>query len=136
MPNNKHFSREIVEKTNLLQEISVFHGKQTPEKGTLVGYGAIIEALSLPMPFPNTLAIISEKHRQFRVPGWIVLTPRHKPQDSFYSNLVFSIKYEGINLLFIKKLFELVDELVIEELIKNEPLSQFRRRIWFLYEWL
>ena len=136
MPNNKRFSRKIIEKTNFLQEIIVFHGKQTPEKGTLVGYGAIIDALGLPVPFTNTLALISEKRRQYRVPGWIVFTPRHKPQDSLYSNLVFSIKYEGINLLFFKKLFESVDELVIEELVKNEPLSQFRRRIWFLYEWL
>ena len=29
-----------------------------------------------------------------------------------------------------------IDELVIEELVRNEPLSQFSRRIWFLYEWL
>jgi hypothetical protein len=126
MPHNKRFS----------QEISIFHGKQTPEKGTLVGYGAIIETLGLPMPLPNTLALISEKHRQYGVPGWIVFTPRHKPQDSLYNQLVFSIKYEGINLLFFKKLFESVDELVIEELVKNEPLSQFSRRIWFLFEWL
>jgi hypothetical protein len=62
MPYNKRFS----------QEISIFHGRQTPEKGTLVGYGAIIETLGLPMPFPNTLALISEKHRQYGVPGWIV----------------------------------------------------------------
>ena len=84
MPDNKRYS----------QEISIFHGRQAPEKGTLVGYGAIIEALGLPMPFPNTLAIISEKRRQYRVTAWIVFTPRHKPQDSLYSNLVFGIKYE------------------------------------------
>ena len=136
MLNNKRFSREIIEKTNFLQEISIFHGRQAPEKGTLVGYGSLIEALGLPIPFPSTLALISEKRRQYRVLGWIVFTPRHKPQNSLYGNLVFSIKYEGISLLFFKKLFETVDILVIEELVKNEPLSQFSRRIWFLYEWL
>ena len=136
MSNSKRFSREIIENTNFLKEISVFHGRQAPEKGTLVGYGAIIETLGLPMPTPNTLALISEKRRQYRVPGWIVYTPRHKPKDSLYNQLVFSIKYEGINLLFFKKLLESLDELVIEELVKNEPLSQFSRRIWFLYEWL
>ncbi len=118
------------------QKINIFHGRRAPEKGTLVGYGAIIAALGLPMPLPNTLALISEKRRQYKVPGWIVLTPRHKPRDSLYNSLVFSIKYEGINLLFFKKLFESADKLVIEELVKNEPLSQFTRRIWFLYEWL
>ncbi len=136
MSDNKRFSQEIIGKTNFLQEINIFHGRQAPEKGTLVGYGAIIETLCLPMPFPNTLALISEKRRQYRVPGWIVYTPRHKPQDSLYNQLVFSIKYEGINLLFFKKLFESLNELVIEELVKNEPLSQYSRRIWFLYEWL
>ncbi len=136
MPNNNRFSREIIEKTNFSQEISIFHGRHAPEKGTLVGNGAIIESLGLPMPFPKKLALISEKRRQYTAPGWIVLTPRHKPQDSLYNQLVFSIKYEGINLLFFKKLFESVDEFIIEELVKNEPLSQFSRRIWFLYEWL
>jgi Fic family protein len=126
MLNSKRFSREI----------SVFHGRQAPEKGTLVGYGAIIETLILQMPFPSTLALISEKHRQYNAPGWIVFTPRHKPKDSLYNQLVFSIKYEGTNLLFFKKLFESVDDEVIEEMVKNEPLSQFSRRIWFLYEWL
>jgi hypothetical protein len=125
MSINKRFSREI----------SIFHGRRAPEKGTLVGYGAIIEALGIPVPFPNTLALISEKRRQYRVPGWIVYTPRHKPQDSLYNQLVFSIKYEGINLLFFKKLFESLDEKVIVELLKVEPLGQYSRRIWFLYEW-
>lgn len=136
MPNNKRFSRELIEKTNFLQEISIFHGRQAPEKGTLVGYGALIEALALPIPFPNTLVLISEKRRQYGVPGWIVYTPKHKPKDSLYNQLVFSIKYEGVNLLFFKKLFESIDESIIEDLVKNEPLSQFSRRIWFLYEWL
>ena len=84
MPNSKRFSREIIEKTNFAQEINVFHGRRAPEIGTLVGYGSLIEALGLPMPFPNTLALISEKRRQYKIPGWIVFTPRHKPQDSLY----------------------------------------------------
>jgi hypothetical protein len=136
MPDNKRISRDIIENTNFLQEISIFHGRQAPEKGTLVGYGALIEALGLPLPIPNSLALISEKRRQYKVPGWMVLTPRHKPQNSLYGNLVFSIKYEGINLLFFKKLFDTVDEVIIEEMVRSEPLSLFSRRIWFLYEWL
>ena len=116
--------------------INIFHDRRAPENGTLVGYGAIIESLDLPLPLPNTLAIISEKRRQYETTGWIVLTPRYKPLDTLFNNLVFSLKYEGINLLFFKKLFEAVDEVVIEELVKKEPLSQFSRKIWFLYEWL
>jgi len=136
MANYKHISQEVIGKTPFSQEITVFHGRQTPEKGTLVGYGAIIDKLNLPMPIPLRLALISEKRRQYKTPEWIILTPRHTPQDSLYGNLVFSLKYEGINLLFFKKLFEKVEEPVLESLVKSERFGQYSRKIWFLYEWL
>lgn len=118
------------------QEITVFHGRMAPEKGTLIGYGAMIDALDLAVPIPRKLALISEKHRQYQTPEWSVFTPRHKPQDTLYGNLVFSIKYEGINLLFFKKLFQKVGEQPIESLVQKEPFSQYCRKIWFLFEWL
>lgn len=102
----------------------------------LVGYGAIIEALDLAVPIPGRLALISEKHRRYQTPEWIVLTPRYKPQDTLYGHLVLSIKYEGVNLLFFRKLFERVEAPVIESFVHSEPLSQYSRKIWFLYEWL
>jgi hypothetical protein len=136
MTKNKCISGDIIKTMHFSQEITVFHGRQSPEKGILVGYSAIIDALDLAVPIPPKLALISEKHRQYQTHEWSVFTPRHKPQDTLYGNLVFSIKYEGINLLFFKKLFERVEELAIESLVQNEPLSQYCRKIWFLYEWL
>ena len=50
--------------------------------------------------------------------------------------MVFALKYEGINLLVFKKLFEKIEPDSIKEWINNEPLSQYSRKIWFLYEWL
>lgn len=37
------FSQNMSENKYYSQKINVFHGRQAPEKGTLVGYGAIIE---------------------------------------------------------------------------------------------
>ena len=102
----------------------------------MVGYGALIDALSLSVPLPYRLAIISEKHRHYQTSEWRVFTPRHQPQDTLYGHLVFCLKYEGINLLFFKKLFEVVEESVIEELVKKEPFGQYSRKVWFLFEWL
>jgi len=121
---------------NISQEISVFQGRIVPEEGTLVGYGAIIAAYKLPVPTPIQLALISRKHRQYRTDGWLVFTPRHLPEDTLYSHLVFALKYEGVNLLAFKKLFEKLQPSVIEEWIRKEPQSQYSRKIWFLYEWL
>ncbi|MBN1132105.1 MAG: Fic family protein [Bacteroidales bacterium] len=136
MTKNKRISREIINATQFSQEITVFHGREAPEKGILVGYGVIIDVLNLAMPIPGKLALISEKHRQYQNPEWSVFTPRHRPPDTLYGNLVFSLKYEGVNLLFFKKLFDQVEEQAIESLVQNEPLSQYSRKIWFLYEWL
>ena len=130
------FSHRMIAAKRFSQKINVFHGRQTPEESTLVGYGAIIDVLKLPSPIPAKLALISEKHRQYQTAEWMVFTPRHSPMDSLDGHLKFALKYEGINLLVLKKLFENVGESVIETLVNIEHLSQYRRKIWFLYEWL
>jgi hypothetical protein len=126
MLNSNHISREI----------SVFHGRTAPEQGNVVGYGAIIDTFKLPAPMPTRLALISKKHRQYSSDKWLVFTPRHQPDETLYAHLVFALKYEGVNLLLFKKLFEKLQPGEIEDWIVNEPQSQYSRRIWFLYEWL
>ncbi|MEM8520622.1 Fic family protein [Flavobacterium sp. PL12] len=116
--------------------ISVFHGYKTPEDGILVGYGALMEAFTLPIPLPARLSLISTKKRQYETDHWQVLTSRHEPEDTLYKQLVFALKYEGINLLFFKKLFEKLSKEAITSLVQIEPLGQYSRKIWFLYEWL
>lgn len=124
--NNNHFSLFV----------NVFHGRIAPEEAWLVGYGAIIEALQLEIPMPQKLSLISMKKRQYQSETWAVYTSRHKPEDSLYKHLVFALKYEGINLLFFKKMFENLSDAEVLEIIQVEPLGQYSRRIWFLYEWL
>jgi Fic family protein len=122
--------------TQFSRKITVFHGRIPPEPGFLVGYGAIIEAFGLPVSIPQTLALISFKNRQYEKVGWIVFTPKHRPEDSLYKHLVFALKYEGINLLFFKYLFSKISKENILSLFGIEPTGQYSRKIWFLYEWL
>jgi len=118
------------------KEISVFHGRKAPEKATLVGYGAIIENLRLPMPMPSVLSLISEKRRNYHTEEWMVYSSRNAFEDNLYKHLVFALKYEGINLLFFKKLFDTINEAEVLALLHIEPTGQYTRKIWFLYEWL
>lgn len=133
---SKHFSDNTMNNKRFSQTINVFHERIAPEQGNLVGYGAIIDTLKLSVPIPQQLALISEKHKRYSVDGWRVFTIKHQPQETLYNHLVFALKYEGINLLFFKKLFEHIALTNIEEWIRNEPLSIYSRKIWFLYEWL
>ncbi|MCF6307554.1 MAG: Fic family protein [Flavobacteriaceae bacterium] len=118
------------------QKITVFQGKQTPEEGTLVGYGAIIEGLELRMTFPEQLSLISDKRRSYSTENWKVFSSRAAFDDTLYKHLIFALKYEGINLLFFKKLFDNISVKDIMLLLQLEPTGQYSRKIWFLYEWL
>lgn len=118
------------------QIITIFRGKVAPEEGFLVGYGAVIYQFDLQVPTPDILSLISLKDRKYKKGLWQVFTPRYKPDDTLYKQLVFALKYEGINLLVFKKLFEILNAGQIRELVQIEPLSQYSRKIWFLYEWL
>ena len=124
--NIKHFSLKL----------SVFHGRIVPEDGVIVGYGAIIEAYKLAVPIPVKLTFISTKKRQFENNEWKVFPSRYLPEENLYKQITFALKYEGVDLLVFKKLFEVISSVEIVEIIQQENLGQYSRRIWFLYEWL
>ncbi len=108
-----------------------------PEQNAkIVGYAAFIDRYDLSVPLPSTLSAIGKKHKKYESNGWQVLTPRHAPVDSVYGNLVFSLRYEAIDLAALNALFSKIDKFDIESAIKQEPNGAYARRIWFLYEYL
>jgi Fic family protein len=117
-------------------ELSVFHGRNVPKEGVIVGYGAIIEAYKLPVPIPQQLAFVSIKKRQSETDEWKVYSSRYLPEETLYKQLIFALKYEGVNLLVFKKLFEVINPNELEVMLQQEALGQYSRRIWFIYEWL
>ncbi|MCV9929977.1 Fic family protein [Flavobacterium sp. LS1R49] len=125
-----------MDSNNFSLQVNIFHGLKAPEEGILVGYSAIIEKLRLGIPFPNKLSLISEKRRSYETNEWKVFSSRNNFEDTLYKHLIFALKYEGINLLFFKKLFQKISKDEITSIIQNEPTGQYSRKIWFLYEWL
>jgi hypothetical protein len=85
---------------------------------------------------PDILSIISSRRRQYKQGQWQVFTPRHLPENTLYKQLIFALKYEGVNLLVLKKLFERLTPGKAAALFQIEPVGQYSRKLWFLYEWL
>ncbi|TVR87370.1 MAG: cell filamentation protein Fic [Saprospirales bacterium] len=121
-------------------EVSVFHGRKTPEPGSLVGYAFLIaeieRQLEIHVPLPDKLAIVTQKHQRYDTDQWIVYTARHKPVKNTLSHVVFALKYEGIDLYILKKVFQYTKDSPIVRMVKAEPTGKYSRKIWFLYEWL
>jgi len=115
---------------------SVFNGSIVPEKGFIVGYAAMIHKWELKMPYPAIISMVCEKNTKYTNESWQVFSSSYLPEDSLFKHIVFVLKYEGVNLLFFKKLFEVLPKTSVVELVKTDPTGQFSRRIWFLYEWL
>jgi hypothetical protein len=116
--------------------VSVFHDRRLPETATPAGYAALIHAYDLPVPVPRTLCAIGTRHRIVEEAGWRLYTPRHAPEATLEGHLTFALKYEGLDLAALKRLFLAVAPGEVEEFITAKPTGLYTRRIWFLYEWL
>jgi Fic family protein len=116
--------------------VTVFHEKPLPERGTPAGYAALIDAYGLAVPLPRTLSAIGQHHRVKKQEGWRILTPRHAPPADLEGHLTFALKYEGLDLAVLNRLFSAVGAREIEALVRAKPTGTYARRIWFLFEWL
>lgn len=116
--------------------VMFFHERVLPERGVPAGYAALIDAYGLSVPLPRTLSATGERHRTRGETGWRILTPRHAPPATLEGHLTFALKYEGLDLAVLKRLFKAVGARSIETLVKATPTGTYARRIWFLYEWL
>lgn len=114
----------------------VFQDRRLPEPAAPAGYAALIHAYQLPVPLPRSLTAIGERHRILEQDGWRIMTPRHAPHPTLEGHLTFALKYEGLDLTVLKRLFQAVGAERIEALVRDAPTGSYVRRIWFLYEWL
>jgi len=116
--------------------VAVFHERRLPVTATLAGYAALIDAYNLSVPLPRTLCATGERHKVFREAGWDIYGPSYAPAPILEGHLTFALKYEGLELAVLKRLFDAVGTHPIEEIVRGAPTGGYARRIWFLYEWL
>lgn len=122
--------------TRFSQSVPQFHGRAVPVTGVVVGMGAVIDACALAMPLPHRLSVVGKAGNRRTEGSWMVFPERYRPEETLYAHLVFALKYEGVDLLFFKRLFDALAKKQVVELLSLEPSGQYSRRIWFLYEWL
>lgn len=122
----------------------VFHGRKLPEDGFVVGYASIINRLKLTMPMPGLIAMVCNQNKKYQNEEWKVFPKRYLPEDhkglteleALYKQLVFAMKYEGVNLLLFSFLIQHYSKAKLTELLNIEPTGQYTRRIWFIIEWI
>ncbi len=130
------FIMDVVPNNRFSGPVTVFRERRLPVRATPAGYAALIEAYGVVVPLPRTLSATGERHRTTEQAGWRILTPRHAPPPNIEGHLTFALKYEGLELAVLKRLFAVVSPIEIETLVRAKPTGSYARRTWFLYEWL
>jgi len=127
----------MVDDNRLEENITVFRNYTLPETGMkLAGYSALIHLYDLAVPLPELISAISEKHRSYTEGKWRVFKTGREPAPTLLGHFTFAFRYEGVDLLVLKKLFEAIEKNDIEEIVNDQPTGRNSRRIWFFYEWL
>lgn len=120
----------------IAEPVTVFHGRKVPEPARPTGYAALWHRYELAVPLPGRLAAIAERHRRSATAEWLILTPRHAPEESLAGQLEFALKWEGVDLGVLHRLFRRVPAEEIAAVVRAKPTGVYARRLWFLYEWL
>lgn len=88
------------------------------------------------MPLPRKLSATGSHHRTVEDDVWRILTPRHAPSADLDGHLTFALKYEGLDLAVLTRLFAATGPDAIAGIVRGKQTGSYARRIWFLYEWL
>jgi len=104
------------------------------------GYAYLVKKFELAgMPHWHTSFVSSAgTHRSKVQDGAIedVYPVRYWPGNKVGDHLEFALKYDGINLGLLTRIFEYAPQEELTEYIKSKPTGKYTRRIWFFYEFL
>jgi len=117
---------------------ATFQDEIVPKGTQLAGWAALVQALGLQLPVRQP-SCVSEKHilgSQREEGGFRVFDKRYQPGDQFTDHLTFALRHENIDLLILKRAFEVVPKSALEAYIRATPTGTHTRRAWFFYETL
>jgi Fic family protein len=104
------------------------------------GYAYLLEKLAI-VGIPNwhrSMVSTTGTHFSKIQDGFVeeVFRNQYWPGETVGDHLEFALKYDGVNLALLSKIFEKVSPEVLVEYIKSKPTGKYARRIWFFYEFL
>ncbi|MGE0075846.1 MAG: Fic family protein [Sphaerochaetaceae bacterium] len=65
-----------------------------------------------------------------------IFRAQYWPGEKIGDHLEFALKYDGVNLALLARIFEKVPQEELTEYIRSKPTGKYARRIWFFYEFL
>ncbi len=107
----------------------------------LAGYARLVERHGLrviPNWHESIVSMSAVRREASGSDGSVVETygAAYWPGDSDFDHLEFALKYDGTNLALLAAIFKVIDGDGLAAFIAAAPFGKYRRRLWFLFEWL
>jgi len=115
-----------------------FQYEQIPPGTQLAGWAALVKTYGIDVPVRH-FSCVSGKHvgGNKRTEGnWEIFDKRYKPDDSLEAHLNFAMRHEAIDLLVMKRIFDVLTHENITSFVLSTPTGATARRVWFFYEFL
>ncbi len=104
------------------------------------GYAYLLKNFGITgMPHWHTSFVSSSGTHRSKIQDSVIediYPKRYWPGGKISDHLEFALKYDGVNLEFLARIFKLVPQEDLTEYIKSKPIGKYARRIWFFYEFL
>ena len=115
-----------------------FQGTILPTDSRLVGLAALVHGLNIKAPVRAASCVSKAYVRgsQRQEQSWRVFDKRYWPGELVTDHISFALRHESIDLLVLKRAFDAIDPVVLEDFIKSAPTGVETRRAWFFYETL
>lgn len=120
------------------QKPTVFQNAALPTGTTLAGLSALVQAFNVQAPV-RELSCISEQNIKGHIKEdreWRVYSKRHELAPTVEAHLNFAMRHESIDLLVLKRVFQVLPPDTVRQYVQSAPTSMLTRRAWYLYEYL
>ncbi len=117
---------------------TTFQDRLVPKGMRLAGWAALVQGLGLAAPV-RTPSLVAEAHvrgSHRSKGGWTVFDKRYWPGDKVTDHLSFALRHEPIDLLILKRAFDVIPAGEMAAFIKGAPTGALARRVWFFCETL
>lgn len=115
-----------------------FQEKTVPAETRLAGWAWLVQSFGARAPVRHP-SVVSNQHvkASSREAGdWTIYDKRYWPGDGFGDHLGFALRNETLDLLVLKRIFDVVPQNTVAAFVRNAPTGAYNRRTWYLYEFM
>ena len=109
-----------------------------PGDSRLVGWANLVRRfdVSVPVRRPSVVSTNYVKGSRREEGAWNVFDKRYWPGDDFHDHLGFALRHEDLDLLVLKRVYDVVPPETMATFVRLGPTGALSRRVWYLYEFL